>query len=662
MLPVSMLVATIAFGGVSARWSFEDAYPQVAEGDWYIGENNESATLAWGESYVMMSLAAMFRATGHRMYLDRLAEHLDALLQQRDDVRGVADYRGISGACWRNTSYQDGGEPYCYAVHSGMLIYPMVEYARLVDGQPWADEPSPDGESYADKAAAYVVAAEETVAFHEDEWNPAGYYFARADATFLSFVGEDLPLNQSNALGRALVALAQVTGDPAHLQKATALAQRLRDQMTVAADGAYLWNYWGGPLAGNGEDISHAAINVDFAADAAAAGIVFDDADLDGLAATFLQRVYVNDGTFSDFVGGGTTNDGGYRPQVGRWLDLSRRRTAVYTAVRDLYEADYPPESVGSGSILLGWALLAEHEPLHCAPFFYSVDWEDQGDVREATAYGANILTVPPDLAEPCIVPTTIDAPRAVEVQQYDGDAYHRVASFRATGGMADRFVAYEPRWPFPYADDGVLYQFDDAFVAGSGIVVAEHPGLTAPQITTTPPRTVELASALQYDPDGTGDGAWWWALPIAPPSATIDPATGVIAWTPDAPGGYDFELRLQTDVGEAVQAFTVFVEDVASEATGDETPCPDATGDPEGDTAPGATDGAGDGTDAATAGDDGTGAAGGRGDGESGCACRQVPAAGSSSLLALIVIGATRRRARSRAAWTRSVCAGRSR
>jgi hypothetical protein len=28
----------------------------------------------------------------------------------------------------------------------------------------------------------------------------------------------------------------------------------------------------------------------------------------------------------------------------------------------------------------------------------------------------------------------------------------------------------------------------------------------------------------LQYDPEGTGDGAWWWALPVAPPSATIDP------------------------------------------------------------------------------------------------------------------------------------------
>ena len=642
-----LVATTMAFGGVSARWSFEDAYPTVQGGDWYIGENNETATLAWGESYVMMSLVAMFRATEHRMYLDRLAQHLDALLQQRDDVRGVADYRGISGACWRNTSYQDGGEPYCYTVHSGMLIHPMVEFARHAEGQPWANEPTYDGESYAEKAAAYLVAAEETVAFHEDQWDPAGFYRARPDATFLSFAGQDLPLNQSNAMGRALLSLAAVTRDPEHLAKATALAQRLRDQMTAAADGAYLWNYWGGPLAGDGEDVSHAAINVDFAADAAAAGIVFDDADLDGLAATFVQRVYVDEGTFSDHVGGGSVNGAGYRPQVARWLDLSRRRTAVYTAVRDLYEADYPPAGIGSGSVLLGWALLAEHEPLHCAPFFYSVDWEDQGEVQEATAYGANILTVPPALEEPCIVPTTLDAPRAVEVQQYDGAAYHRVASFRATSALVDRFVPYEPRWPFPYWKNGVLFQFDDAFVAGDGVVVAKHPGLVAPQITTVPPRTVPIGVQMQYDPEGTGDGAWWWALPIAPPSASVDPATGVITWTPDATGSHDFELRLQTDVGEAVQAFVVVVDAGAVDDEGGATSA-DATG-PAGSDAttdgPGPDDGSGAPTEGGSG--DGTGTPGGRGEGESdgGCACAQELTTPSGWLLAVVLPLVMRRR-----------------
>jgi hypothetical protein len=129
--------------------------------------------------------------------------------------------------------------------------------------------------------------------------------------------------------------------------------------------------------------------------------------------------------------------------------------------------------------------LLAEHEPLHCAPFFYSVDWEDLGDARRATAYGANVLAVPHELASPCIVEMSVDVPRATEVQQWDGAAYHRVASWRASAGTIARFVPYEPRWPFVYSENGVLFQFDDAFVEGDGIVVGEHPGLEAPQITT---------------------------------------------------------------------------------------------------------------------------------------------------------------------------------
>src|SRR5687768_8371640 len=99
---VSVLVPAFllsgAAGAVTARWAYEEAYDNVAAGAWYRDLDNEGASLAWGESYVMMSLAAMFRATGDPAYLDRLAWHADGVLAQRDDARGVADYRGVSGA------------------------------------------------------------------------------------------------------------------------------------------------------------------------------------------------------------------------------------------------------------------------------------------------------------------------------------------------------------------------------------------------------------------------------------------------------------------------------------------------------------------------------------------------------------------------------------
>src|SRR5688500_18936657 len=90
--------------GVTARLNYETAY---GDGEWYRDRHNEESYLAWGESYVMLSLVAMFERTGDRLYLDRLAYHADGVLAQRDDARGVADYAGVSGACWRDTTYQD---------------------------------------------------------------------------------------------------------------------------------------------------------------------------------------------------------------------------------------------------------------------------------------------------------------------------------------------------------------------------------------------------------------------------------------------------------------------------------------------------------------------------------------------------------------------------
>lgn len=647
MLP-SLLLSTVL--AVSARWSFEDAYDNVADGDWYMGQDNTSATLAWGESYVMSALAAMFRATGHPMYLERLAAHVDAVLQQRDDALGVTDYRGVSGACWRNTSYQAGGEPYCYAVHTGMLVYPMLEFvAALRDAPRFESRVAADGETLGAKAARYLAAAQESVEFHAFEWDDAGYYVFAPDATFLAYAGQDQPLNQSNAMGRVHVMLAELAPGGDDEAKAIALASRMQSMISVGGDGAYLWNYWGGAFAGNGEDVSHAAINVDFAALCAAHGLVFDEADVAGFATTFMERVYVDDGTFSDAVGGGSTNDPSYRPQIGRWLALSRARTGVYTAVRDVYDADYPPESIGSGSLLLGWALLAEHEPRLCAPYFYVVDWDDLGDARQATAYGANLLTVPPVSSEPCAVPVTFDAARVTDVEQWDGAVYHRGATWRASAGFVTRHIPYDPSWPFVYDGTGVLFQFSDAFVAGEGIVVAEPSELVAPAITSTPTLEAELGVAWSYAPIGTGDAPHWWSLEDGPGDADVDPATGAIAWTPSAPGSHAFTLRLANDVGHDEQAFVLELVEGGLDESGTSD---GATTAVEGT---GTSDGGGDeGTTGSTGGVPG-GPGAPAGDEPGGCGCR-APAStpAGAPWWAWIVLTVARRRPRDRRATRR--------
>ena len=618
----------------SPKWSYAEAY--ASGGDWYLGENNETATLAWAQSYVMMSLASMYRATNDPTWLDTLARHADAALDQRDDRRGVTDYRGVSAACWQNHSYQPANQPYCYVVHSGMIGYPIAEWVRLVERDGLRDEVAYDGQTFGEKADSYLAAVRETVAAHDEQWDPDGYYVFRSDASFMAYPGRDLPLNQSNAMGRLLVTLYEITGESPYREKAEALAARFADQIT---DGR--WNYWGGPYSGVGEDVSHAAINVDFAALCAQSGLHFDDGDLRAFGDTFVDSVYLDDQTFSDFLGGGTTNGSGYLPQVGRWLRITPFRTGVYTAVRDLYGARFSPASA-TASTLVSWAQLAEFEPERCAHFFYSVDWSDpdpdtEDDQRTATAYGANILTTPSELTRGCIIPLDVEMDQRITTGQWDGSSYHRVATWQPVAGR--RHLPYEPAWPFLYWEGGVLFQFADPAFNGSGVRVWESPGLQLPTLTSAPPSRAVTGTPWVHDATADGPGRLWWSLAAFPTGARIAHDTGRITWTPTEPGSASFTVRVENDDGATEQSFTISVEDPADTGSTD-----------TGDTDTGGTD-TGDTGDTGTTNDTGSDDTGAPVEDDRGCACHSIGGLPSGLALLPALLIPLRRRAQRRRA-----------
>ena len=291
------------------------------------------------------------------------------MLANRDDHRGVSDYRGISGACWINRHYQSDSSPYCYVVHSGMITYPMARFAVLVysDPQLW-DVETYDQSTLAEKADLYLLRAEETVAHHEWQWRDGpgsdeGYYLFAPDAPGGIPAGLNLPSNQQNALGRTIVALYQATGDTAYRDKAAALANLFVRAAALDGD-AYVWDYWNligdTGFDGPGEDISHAAINVDFAALAHHAGVVFDATDMQRFAATFTDNVIAGEAAVFDRVDGGG-GIGSYEIQAGRWLNLGSwdSQQEMWFTVQGVYEELFDWVSTGSGSLLAGVANLA---------------------------------------------------------------------------------------------------------------------------------------------------------------------------------------------------------------------------------------------------------------------------------------------------------------
>jgi len=555
LIPALLVVLIPAFAhAVTSRVRYEEANGSINGGDGYKTYDNLTATLAWGESYIMMSYPAMYRATGDRLYLDRLADHADHVYLSRDDVAGVTEYNGKSSPCWRVTKYQPNNEPYCYVVHSGMLTYPMADFAVLVyaDESLW-DKETYDGSTYKEKADLLVARVEETVAFHDFQYKSGpgagqGHYVFDPGAVFLDHAGQEVPYNQQNAMGRALVALHLATGKAEYKTKAETLAMRFQAGLTLSGS-SYLWNYWGGAYKSPGEDISHAAINADFARLCGENGIVFNEQDLARFGNTFFNHVYINSSALHDNVGGGGTNGSSYKPQCGRWLHLSPYHPSVYTIVRNIYDG-YETQT-GSGSVVLGFAHLALFEPVVRPHFFYYVDWDDGGDHMEASAQNANILATPPEPSQRAVTRISYASSVPVSAQQWNDDVYSEVARLASTGGSwRSLFVPYHPSLWHPYWQGGALFQLTES--PFSGVKVKKPEPWDPPMIITDQLSVADPGVPWSHTLEGEGEGPFEWKLLDGPENMVLDWQSGVLSWDDPAPPGSSPVLlvRLANDYG----------------------------------------------------------------------------------------------------------------
>ncbi|MER7332774.1 MULTISPECIES: hypothetical protein [unclassified Micromonospora] len=68
--------------------------------------NDNRGALGWGESYVLQAYLLMYEAHRDTYYLDKAIDHIDHVLANRDSVRGVVDWRGLSLPAWQT------GDPY----------------------------------------------------------------------------------------------------------------------------------------------------------------------------------------------------------------------------------------------------------------------------------------------------------------------------------------------------------------------------------------------------------------------------------------------------------------------------------------------------------------------------------------------------------------------
>lgn len=341
------------------RAVFDSFDRSLNDGRGYSDCSNTSGLLAWAESYLMNGYVDMYLATSDTAYLRKLTAHFDRVLANRDDVIGAVDtYTSRSMAGWGSSSYaRNGAKWHVFIVHTGMITNAPADFVRLVLTQQALQA------EFGTSAALYRKKIQECIADAEEYWRDGpgkdeGYY---VDPVF-----ELLPLNQQNAMGRVLLTMYQVTGNEQYRNKAERLARFMKKRLRSVPDGSYDWAYW--PKASEdgpgSEDISHASINVDFAARCAAAGIVFTSQDVERFALAWLRHVVRPDGTWArDPSSTGTSEK--YMPATsGRWLSLipllkPSLQAELYADVRRAFTTT--PFAMPSGAG--GMAMLLLYDP-----------------------------------------------------------------------------------------------------------------------------------------------------------------------------------------------------------------------------------------------------------------------------------------------------------
>ncbi len=269
--------------------------------------------------------------------------------------------------------------PTIFAVHTGMITYPIASFVKLVQRSPWLWlRPR-----YVSKAKEYLRAVRDAVAVHDPEWreNEAGegtLIWLKGSAQ--QWDGSEQPINQTLGWGQTVAELAAITGEYEYRHRTRAMATMLRGQLAANAADAYTWHYW--PTFGNIyngyaktgspetdislynpnlatparqiEDISHAAISVEFAVRAFRTHLGMSGNDMGRLARTYTQNVATGTTAHVRVDGTGAPSSS-YALQAPRWMPLAAWDEQVYHHSLAVYEYYQPtPENLGG---VFGWLL-----------------------------------------------------------------------------------------------------------------------------------------------------------------------------------------------------------------------------------------------------------------------------------------------------------------
>lgn len=310
--------------------SLGQTYDTYNSGNWWK-DDVENFGYFWNESYIMNSYVELYRQTLDAHWLEKLVQHADAVLTQRDSVTGVVDCYGESAPAWRETG-NPPGSGYVWIGFTGAMFNPMMDFAALVLESPYLRTktyPWLGSLTLRDKALEYVQKFQAAIDYHESEWVTSGtdgWYKFQNDIYTVCGVAGSQPLagqpaayDMNSLMMEAVLRLSdayRAEGDAratTYSGRVASYARYFRSTWTYYASGDYYTWLFASYYSPNLDDIGHANFNIRFVTAAYLAGIEFTTQQIQRVANTY-SRLILSDyaipfnlmnATWSNVYGGG---------------------------------------------------------------------------------------------------------------------------------------------------------------------------------------------------------------------------------------------------------------------------------------------------------------------------------------------------------------------
>ncbi len=264
-------------------------------------------------------------------------------------------------------------------------------------------------------------------------------------------------------------------------------------------------------------------------------------------------------------------------------LNVSADTPPVITSIPNLsgkvgeaysYDADDTTEATGTAPIvwskLAGPTEFAIDSATGLVTFTPALQGFQSITIRAANNVGSDTQTFTVDVAPPDVPPTITTSPaltgKVGEPYIYNADAAGTTpVTFSLTTSPAG--VSFDPGSGFlswvPSAVGTFTFRIEATNVAGTGSQtwsVVIDPADSPPTITTVPVVTAKVGELYSYDADANGTQPISWTKVSGPGAIAVHPSTGLVTWTPAAPGVVQLTIRASNVAGAVTQNFQITV------------------------------------------------------------------------------------------------------